>query len=119
MESVDDAVQTPEEQVRAFFVAQAALILQAFKERVVYQGLDFHLEELVLDQELADWAEKLNSLSQVQLGTKVQAGNVTVQLTPELKKRVFVEVLQLHEAMLHACKDPGLAMTLDSEAQAQ
>ena len=113
MQSVENAVQSPEEQVQAYFVAQAATIIQGFKERVVYYGLDYNVEEPALDQELKDWDEKFNSLSQVQLGGCKPPGapwDITVQLTPELKKRVFVEVYELHKAMKHVCKDPELVM---------
>ena len=113
MESVDKEIQTAEEQVQAFFVSQATIILQNFKDKVVYQGLDFHAEELALDQEIKVWADSLIGAHQVNLGGCKLLGapwDVTVHLTPELKKKVFVEVFQLQKAMLHACKDPDLVI---------
>ena len=113
MESVDKVVQTPEEQVQVFYVAQATLILQNFKDKVVYLGLDFHAEELALDQEIKVWADSLIGANHVNLGGCTLLGapwEVTVHLTPELKKKVFVEVFQLQKAMLHACKDPDLVI---------
>ena len=112
MQSVDET-EVKDEKVQNYFVAQATLILQDFKERVVYQKLDYHAEELALDQELKDWEEYLIGLTHVQLGGCKPPGapwDITVQLTPELKKRVFGEVGELHKAMLHACKDPDLVM---------
>ena len=67
MESVDK-VQTPEEQVRAFFAAQVVLILQSFKDKVVYHGLDYQTEELVLDQEITVWTNKFIGVNQVSIG---------------------------------------------------
>ena len=113
MESVDKEVQSPEEQVQAFYVAQATLILQNFKDKVVYLGLDFHAEELALDQEIKVWAASLIGAHQVNLGGCAPPGapwDVTVHLTPELKTKVFGEVFQLHKAMLHACSDPDLVI---------
>ena len=113
MESVDKVVQTPEEQVQVFYVAQATLILQNFKDKVVYLGLDFHAEELALDQEIKVWTDSLIGAYQVNIGGCSLLGapwEVTVNLTPELKEKVFVEVFQLQKAMLHACKDPDLVI---------
>ena len=76
-------------------------------------GLDFHAEELALDQEIKVWADSLIGANQVNIGGCTLLGapwEVTVHLTPELKKRVFGEVGELHKAMLHACKDPDLVM---------
>ena len=76
-------------------------------------GLDFHAEELALDQEIKVWTDSLIGAYQVNIGGCSLLGapwEVTVNLTPELKEKVFVEVFQLQKAMLHACKDPDLVI---------
>ena len=100
----------------AYFVGQAALLCQSFKERVVYQGLDYHAEELALQQELAVWKASLLEADQVGLGGCELPGapwEVTVHLTPELTQRILDDVDHLHKAFLHAAKDSTLTLYLD------
>ena len=74
-------LQSPEQQVRAFFVAQVGRDLEQFKEAVVYYGFSYEIEVLKLEDQFSIWQAQLEGTEHVLL----QGINTLVQLTPEFK----------------------------------
>ena len=106
-------LQTPEQQVRAFFVAQVGRDLEQFKECVVYYGFPYEIELAKLEEQFSLWQAQLQVTEHVLL----QGINALVQLTPELKQEMITEANELKTNYTKCCKQPELAKFIDSCAQ--
>ena len=95
-------LQTPEQQVRSFFVAQVGRDLEHFKEWVVYYGFHYEIEASKLEEKFSLWQAQLENTSYVQL----QGINRTVPLTSDFKKSIIAEAENLKEQYLRCCKNP-------------
>ena len=71
-------LQTPAQQVQAFFVAQVGRDLEHFKECVVYYGFAYEAEAAKLEEQFALWQAQLENTEHVDL----QGVNTVVELTP-------------------------------------
>ena len=103
-------LQTPAQQVQAFFVAQVGRDLQHFKEVVVYYGFDYQVEVARLEEQFALWQAQLERTEHVDL----RGLNIVVELTTELKRAIVAEAEGLKENYLECCKDPQLAQLIDN-----
>ena len=106
-------LQTPEQQVQAFFVAQVGRDLEHFKEWVVYYGFHYEIEAAKLEEKFFLWQAQLENTSYVQL----QGINVTVPLGTELKKAIVAEAKSLKKQYLDCCKNPQLAQFVDNSVK--
>ena len=98
-------LQTPEQQVQAFFVAQIGRDLDQFKECVVYYGFDYDIEAAKLEEQFAHWQAQLEVTEHVLL----QGINTLVPLTAELKQAIIAEAKATKTTYINCCKYPELA----------
>ena len=103
-------LQTPAQQVQAFFVAQISRDLEQFKECVVYYSFDYDTEAAKLEQQFTLWLARLNKTEHVLL----QGINALVPLTQELKQAIVNEAKQTKAHYIECCKYPQLAQYIDN-----
>ena len=103
-------LQTPEQQVQAFFVAQVGRDLQQFKECVVYYGFDYEIEAAKLEEQFTLWQAQLVVTEHVLL----LGINTLVPLTPKLKQAIIAEAKELKVNYMKCCKNPELAQMIDT-----
>ena len=103
-------LQTPAQQVFAFFVAQFGRDLDQFKESVVYYRFRYETEAAKLEEQFVFWKAQLEKTEHVDL----QGINTVVELTPELKQAIVAEAEELKQNYLQGCKNPRLAQTIDN-----
>ena len=103
-------LQTPAQQVFAFFVAQFGRDLEQFKECVVYYRFRYETEAAKLEEQFVFWKAQLEKTEHVDL----QGINTVVELTPELKQAIVAEAEELKQNYLQGCKNPRLAQTIDN-----
>ena len=103
-------LQTPAQQVFAFFVAQVGRDLEQFKESVVYYGFEYDIEAAKLEEQFVFWKAQLEVTEHVDL----QGINTVVELTPELKKAIVAEAEDLKQNYLNVCKNSVLAQMIDN-----
>ena len=106
-------LQTPEQQVRAFFLAQIYRDLQQFKEAVVYYGFHYEVEAAKVEEQWEFWKAQLEVTEHVLL-TGI---NTLVVLTPELKKAIIKEAQDTKATYFKCCKYPELAQFIDNSVQ--
>ena len=107
------ALQTPEQQVKAFFVAQIGRDLEQFKECVVYYGFGYDIEAAKLEEQFTLWQAQLEVTEHVVL----QGINAVVPITPELKQAIIAEAKELKTNYTKCCRQPELAQFIDNSVK--
>ena len=106
-------LQTPEQQVRAFFLAQIFRDLEQFKEAVVYYGFQYEAEAAKLEEQWDYWKAQLEVTEHVLL-TGI---NTLVVLTPEIKQSIIKEAQDTKTIFTKCCKYPDFAQFVDNSVQ--
>ena len=106
-------LQTPEQQVQAFFVAQVGRDLEQFKEAVVYYGFSYQIEIAKLEDQFSIWQAQLEGTEHVLL----QGINTLVPLTPELKRSIITEAKVTKDMYTKCCRYPDFAQFVDNSVK--